>query len=118
MRLYLINPNNPLVNLVNVKENWWNRYRVWKPLGLLVLAGLAPPEWEITVIDENLHTPDYSTMPQPDLVGITAFTSQASRAYELAGEFRSRGVRVVMGGIHATMGAVAENLPRQARGLG
>lgn len=103
MRLYLINPNNPLVNLAKVQENRWNRYRVWKPLGLLVLAGLTPPEWEITVIDENLHTPDYSAMPRPDLVGITAFTSQASRAYELAAEFRSRGIRVVMGGIHATM---------------
>ena len=103
MRLYLINPNNPLVSLANVKESRWNRYRVWKPLGLLVLAGMTPPEWEITVIDENLRTPDYSAMPRPDLVGITAFTSQACRAYELAGEFRRGGVSVVMGGIHATM---------------
>jgi len=103
MRLHLINPNNPLVSLANVRESRWNRYRIWKPLGLLVLAGLTPPEWEITVTDENLRTPDYSTMPQPDLVGITAFTSQANRAYELAGQFRRRGVSVVMGGIHATM---------------
>jgi radical SAM superfamily enzyme YgiQ (UPF0313 family) len=42
-------------------------------------------------------------MPLPNLVGITAFTSQANRAYELAGYFRSLGVPVVMGGIHATM---------------
>ena len=103
MRLYLINPFNPLVNLVNVKASRWNRYRVWKPLGLLVLAALTPPEWEITIIDENLGVPDYSAMPTPDLVGITAFTSQASRAYEVAAAFRRRGVSVVMGGIHATM---------------
>ena len=103
MRLYLINPFNPLVNLAKVKRCRWNRYRVWKPLGLLVLAGLTPPEWEITVIDENLGLRDYAAMPQPDLVGITAFTSQASRAYDLAAEFRARGVSVVMGGIHATM---------------
>jgi radical SAM superfamily enzyme YgiQ (UPF0313 family) len=103
MRLCLINPNNPLVSLAKVQESRWNRYRVWKPLGLLVLAGLTPPEWEIAVIDENLHVPDYSSMPRPDLVGITAFTSQASRAYELASEFRRRGIPVVMGGIHATM---------------
>jgi len=32
MRLYLINPSNPLVSIVNVKESRWNRYRVWKPL--------------------------------------------------------------------------------------
>ena len=41
-------------------------------------------------------------MPRPDLVGITAFTSQANRAYELAAHFRRLGVPVVMGGIHAT----------------
>jgi hypothetical protein len=57
MRLYLINPKNPLVSLANVRESRWNRYRVWKPLGLLVLAALTPPDWEITIIDENLHAP-------------------------------------------------------------
>jgi radical SAM superfamily enzyme YgiQ (UPF0313 family) len=103
MRLYLINPSNPLVAITKVKESRWNRYRVWKPLGLMVLAGLTPPEWEISIVDENLGVPDYSAMPRPDLVGITAFTSQANRAYEVTAYFRSLGVPVVMGGIHATM---------------
>ena len=103
MRLYLINPSNPLVSIVNVKESRWNRYRVWKPLSLMVLAGLTGPEWDISIVDENLGATDYPAMPRPDLVGITAFTSQANRAYELAGYFRSLGVPVVMGGIHATM---------------
>jgi radical SAM superfamily enzyme YgiQ (UPF0313 family) len=103
MRLYLINPSNPLVSIVKVKENRWNRYRVWKPLSLMVLAGLTPPEWEISIVDENLDAPDYPAMAQPDLVGITAFTSQANRAYEVASYFRHLGVPVVMGGIHATM---------------
>jgi len=103
MRLYLINPFNPLVSMANVKRCRWNRYRVWKPLGLLVLAALTPPEWQITVLDENLGARDYAALPRPDLVGITAFTSQASRAYDLAAEFRRWGVPVAMGGIHATM---------------
>jgi radical SAM superfamily enzyme YgiQ (UPF0313 family) len=103
MKLYLINPSNPLVSILKVKESRWNRYRVWKPLGLMVLAGLTPPEWEITIVDENLGAPDYSAMPRPDLVGITAFTSQANRAYEVAAHFRRLGVPVVIGGIHATM---------------
>lgn len=102
MQLLLINPRNPLVNITN-RKNYWNRYRVWKPLGLLVLAGLTPPEWDITVLDENVATPDYLKLPRPDLVGITAFTSQAPRAYEVASVFRGLGVPVVMGGIHATM---------------
>jgi radical SAM superfamily enzyme YgiQ (UPF0313 family) len=103
MRLYLINPSNPLVSIVKVKESRWNRFRVWKPLSLMVLAGLTPPEWEIEIVDENLGAPDYTAMPRPDLVGITAFTSQANRAYEVATRFRRLGVPVVMGGIHATM---------------
>jgi radical SAM superfamily enzyme YgiQ (UPF0313 family) len=112
MRLYLINPSNPLVNLVRVKESRWNRYRVWKPLGLMVLAGLTPPEeWDISIMDENLGPPDYPAMPRPDLVGITAFTSQANRAYEVAAHFRGLGVPVVMGGIHATM-CLAEAMER------
>lgn len=89
--------------MVHVKESRWNRYRVWKPLGLMVLAGLTPPEWDITILDENLGVSDYTAMPRPDLVGITAFTSQANRAYEVAAYFRGLGVPVVMGGIHATM---------------
>jgi hypothetical protein len=103
MRLYLINPSNPLVSIVKVRESRWNRYRVWKPLSLMVLAGLTSPEWEITIVDENLGAPDYPAMPRPDLVGITAFTSQANRAYEVASYFRRLGVPVIMGGIHATM---------------
>ena len=103
VQLCLINPGNPLVSLAKVEENRWNRYRVWKPLGLLLLAGLTTPEWSITIIDENRGVPDYALLPCPDLVGITAFTSQAPRAYTVAGEFRRRGVPVVMGGIHATM---------------
>jgi len=103
MRLYLINPSNPLVSIVNIKQSYWNRYRIWKPLSLMVLAGVTPPDWEVTIIDENLKIANYKTMPRPDLVGITAFTSQANRAYELAAYFRDIGIPVVMGGIHTTL---------------
>ncbi len=103
IRLYLINPRNPFVSPTQLKGNRWNRYRVWKPLGLTTLAALTPPEWEITIFDENMRVPDYAALARPDLVGVTAFTSQATRAYEVASEFRNRGVPVVMGGIHATM---------------
>ena len=89
--------------MTQVKESRWNRYRVWKPLGLGVLAALTPPDWEVTIFDENVRVLEYGALPRPDLVGVTAFTSQANRAYELAAEFRNRGVPVVMGGIHATM---------------
>ncbi|HEX2958449.1 MAG TPA: radical SAM protein [Chitinispirillaceae bacterium] len=103
MHLLLINPCNSLVSTVKSRENYWNKYVVWKPLGLLVLAGLTPGDWEISLIDENIAVPDYETLVRPDLVGITAFTSQAARAYEIAAAFRLRKIPVVMGGIHASM---------------
>jgi len=111
MRLHLINPSNPLISSVNVSESRWNCYRVWKPLSLMMLAGLTPSDWEVTIVDENLGVPDYQSMPRPDLVGITAFTSQANRAYEVAAQFHCLGVPVVMGGIHATM-CVDESMSR------
>ena len=103
MRLYLINPSNPVVSIVKIKESRWNRFRIWKPLSLMTVAGLTPREWNVTIIDENVRIPDYSVMPQPDLIGITAFTSQANRAYELANYFQDKGIPVVMGGIHASV---------------
>ena len=102
-RLLLINPSNSLVNMAKTSRSRWSRYRVWKPLGLMVLAGLTPEDWQTSIVDENLGVPDYQSLPRPDLVGITAFTSQANRAYEIAARFRTLGVPVVMGGIHATM---------------
>ena len=103
MRLLLINPLNPTVSVTKVNESRWNKYRIWKPLGLLVLAAMTPPEWEVSLLDENLSIKDFNTLPKPDLVGITAFTSQASRAYAIASDFREKKIPVVMGGIHATM---------------
>ena len=104
MRLLLINPDNPVVSSTKVaRGNRLNRFRIWKPLGLLTLARLTPPEWELELVDENNSRSDYGAASRPDLVGITAFTSQATRAYQLADEFRARGIPVVMGGIHVTM---------------
>src|SRR4030042_4048274 len=88
MLLYLVNPSNPLVNMSLNRKSYWNRFRLWKPLSLLVLAGLTPPDWEISIFDENVAPVDCEALPRPDVVGITAFTSQSPRAYELAGRFR------------------------------
>ena len=103
MRLYLVNPDNPVVSLTKVQWSRLNRYRVWKPLSLLVLASLTPEEWQVEVLDENLGPIDYAQLPRPDVVGVTAFTSQATRAYQVAATFRAMGVPVIMGGVHASM---------------
>ncbi len=103
MLLYLINPSNPMVSTANAKKNNSGKYLVWKPLGLLLIASMTPPEWEVVIIDENICIPDYEKIRKPDLVGITAFTSQANRAYKIGIFFRDLGVPTVMGGIHASM---------------
>ena len=38
-----------------------------------------------------------------DLVGITTHTQTANRAYEIADSYRARGIKVVLGGIHASI---------------
>lgn len=70
------------------------------PLGLAYVAAVTPPDWDVRILDENFDVCDY---PEADLVGITAFTSSIGRAYEIAGEYRKRGTKVVLGGIHASM---------------
>ena len=71
------------------------------PLALPTVAALTPPEHTVTIIDEEIEDIDFEE--HFDLVGITAMTFKATRAYEIAGEFRKRGMTVVMGGIHATV---------------
>ncbi len=69
-------------------------------LSLASLAAVTPPQIEVAIVDvlrENL------VWDEPvDLVGITASTASINVAYAIADEFRARGVRVVIGGHHAT----------------
>ena len=76
------------------------RFVRFSPLGLAYVAAATPDNWEVKVIDENIGEMAYE---DADLVGITAFTSSINRAYEVAQEYRQRGIKVVMGGIHVSM---------------
>lgn len=53
MRIYLINPSNPLVSIANGGENGGSRYRALNPWSLMVLAGLTPPECEVSILDAD-----------------------------------------------------------------
>jgi radical SAM superfamily enzyme YgiQ (UPF0313 family) len=70
------------------------------PLGLAMVAALTPPEFEVSLTDENVADIDFQN--GTDLVGITTLTVNAQRAYEIADIFRAKGVKVVLGGVHAT----------------
>ncbi|HEY6874500.1 MAG TPA: radical SAM protein [Geobacteraceae bacterium] len=91
----------------------WPRGRLWGELGfkfpslsLATLAAVTPHHWDVALCDEGVEKIDFDAAA--DLVAITAMTPQAPRAYEIAAEFRARGVTVVMGGFHAS------NLPDEA----
>lgn len=70
-------------------------------LAIPTLASLTPPQHEIRVFDENIEEIDYSW--NADLVGITVRTMYADRAYAISEEFRKRGAKSVLGGIHPSM---------------
>jgi radical SAM superfamily enzyme YgiQ (UPF0313 family) len=68
------------------------------PLTLPYLAALTPGDWDIKLVYEQTDDIDFES--KPDLVAITAWTMHAERGYDVAAEFRKRGVPVIMGGPH------------------
>ena len=58
-----------------------NRSSRFPPLGLGVVASLTPSTWDVELVDENFGEFTYR---DADLVGVTAFSSSANRAYEIA----------------------------------
>ena len=72
-----------------------------EPLGLGVLAALTPPGIDLELYDDRFNEIDYDE--PTDLVAITVETFTARRSYEISAEYRSRGVPVIMGGMHATL---------------
>lgn len=70
-------------------------------LGLLTVAGLTPPEHEIDYVELD-GVPALSSLSNYDLVGISALTASIEDAYRVADEYRRRGVKVVMGGLHVS----------------
>jgi radical SAM superfamily enzyme YgiQ (UPF0313 family) len=110
MKIALISPRSPFLGRNEEFKDFFERsaemefYRqYWSGLGsgLLVVAALTPEDIELTLIDENIE--EINLLVDYDLVAITAMTQQAPRAYEIAGRFRDRGIKVVLGGIHATV---------------
>ena len=93
-RLILINPANPMMKGI------FRRPALQPPLALAIIASLTPPDWEVRIIDENFRHFHYK---EADLVGITALSSTSPRAYEIAAEFREKGIPVILGGVHATL---------------
>lgn len=72
-----------------------------EPLPSATIAGLTPPDVDIRFYDDRLEPIPFDE--RTDLVAISVETYTARRAYQIASEYRRRGVPVVMGGFHATL---------------
>lgn len=72
-----------------------------EPLPPATIAALTPKDVEITFFDDRMERIDFDA--PTDLVAISVETYTARRAYQIASEYRARGVPVVMGGFHATL---------------
>ena len=101
LKLVLISPRGPLYRK---SGGIWKKSLRYAPLTLTTLAALVPPElnMDITLIDEGIHDIDYATL-DADLVGISIITGTAPRGYEIAAQFRKRGIPVILGGVHVTL---------------
>jgi radical SAM superfamily enzyme YgiQ (UPF0313 family) len=94
-RVVLLEPEAPGIHIYS---------RFGLPRIGVVLLGTILRElgYEVTVMVEGVQPFDMALVHQADLVGISAITPTASRAYQLADSLRARGQRVVMGGPHVT----------------
>jgi radical SAM superfamily enzyme YgiQ (UPF0313 family) len=82
------------------------KYSLFPPLGLATLAAYLGPEDTAEIADE--HVRPLRCDDSPDLVVIQVYITNAYRAYRIADQYRARGVKVALGGLHVT------SLPEEA----
>ena len=76
-------------------------------LGLTLLASLFPKDYEVKIINEAIQEVDFNA--DVDLVGVTCLTCVIQSAYTIGDQFRRRGVKVILGGVHPSL------LPEEAK---
>ena len=96
MKLTLIKPN-----IGRCEHSLYVDEGRMEPLMLGVLAGLTPADIDVVLHDDRMEPIPYDEAT--DLVAITVETYTARRAYEISEEYRSRGVPVILGGMHVTL---------------
>ncbi len=107
MDILLIQPRGPMYRF---GEGIFRKPIRYAPLTLTTLAALIPQNLEakVELIDEGVEQ-FAPPSENPDLVGISAITGHAQRAYKIADYFRSKNVPVVLGGVHPTL------MPQEAK---
>ena len=104
MKLLLVNPRFP--------ESFWSfswaferiagtKTALTTPLGLATVAALCPPNWDLTIMDENIEPIDWDH--EADIVGVCGMAVQFQRQKEILNGFRRKGRYVVAGGAYASL---------------
>src|SRR5438876_6746452 len=76
------------------------KYSLFPPLGLATLAGYLDDGDQVSIQDEHVERLDLED--DPDLVVIQVYITSAYRAYQIADQYRAKGVYVALGGLHVT----------------
>ena len=112
-RIRFVNPRSALSTITIpkvIEAMTFSRKALFMPLNLAICASLVPRDWSVEIVDECAADRPHEPKADCDLVGIGMMTTQAPRAYELADAYRRIGVKVILGGIHASA------LPEEAGG--
>ena len=96
MRILFVKPNMGLVD-----GRPYHDHGRMEPFTFAVLAGCTPERHELALCDDRFEAVPYQEAW--DLVAINLEIFTARRAYEIAARFRRAGVKVVLGGPHATL---------------
>lgn len=94
MKILLVNPAQKTKHMAKTSRSF-----LVPQLSLAHVAALTPHD-DVSIQDELVE--DINFDAEADIVGVTAMTDNARRAYEIADGFRERGRTVVMGGAHPT----------------
>jgi radical SAM superfamily enzyme YgiQ (UPF0313 family) len=102
-KIYLVQPKFP--------PSYWGQEHfleltpygaAYPPLGLITLAALTPPHYEVVLCDESAgERIDFDT--DADLVCLTGYLFQKVHVFAVARQFRARGKTVLLGGPMATL---------------
>ena len=100
MKILLINPHD---DTYQHGSSAFKRRMSYYALTLPTLASLVPDDMaaDVRILDEGVEA--FDGFGDADLVGITAVTPSAFRAYALADQAREQGLPVVLGGPHPTL---------------
>src|SRR3989304_4181230 len=88
--------------LTEAESSFWRpiKYSLFPPLGLATLAGYLSSSDEAPIVDQHVQSLD--THDQPDVAAIQVYITNAYRAYKIADHYRSKGVYVILGGLHVS----------------